>query len=120
MSLLLSRFLSTVTASSTLCFSFSNQGLIDDDLPDTNFMTSSTTAAFVINSDNTDVKEFIANNNKRHSQAAMSFSASILVGFIRTSTSPSSLFLLPYASAFRFPIYRSAIFFAHLKTSFCL
>jgi hypothetical protein len=70
-----------------------------------------------------ELEEFIANNNnnnKRHSQAAISFSASILVGFIRTSTEPSSLFLLPYASAFLFPIYRSAIFFAHLKTSFCL
>jgi hypothetical protein len=43
MSLLLC-FLSTVTASSTLCFS--NIGSIeDDDLSDTNFMASSTTAA---------------------------------------------------------------------------
>jgi hypothetical protein len=101
-------------------FFFSNSGSIDEDLSDTKFMTSSTTAAFVINLDNTDIKEFIANNNKRHSQAAMSFSASILIGFIRTSPRPSSLFLLPYASAFPFPIHRSAIFFAHLKTSFCL
>jgi len=37
MSLLLC-FLSTVTASSTLCFSFSNSGSIDDDLSDINLM----------------------------------------------------------------------------------
>ena len=61
------------------------------------------------------------NHDKLHqSQAAISFSAIILVGFIRTRTRPSSLFLLPYASALSFPIYRSAILVAHFKTSFCL
>jgi hypothetical protein len=37
--------ISSVTASSTLCFT--NSGSIDDDLSDANFMTLSTTAAFV-------------------------------------------------------------------------
>jgi hypothetical protein len=35
------------------------------------------------------------NNNKYQSQADISFSAIILVGFTRTSNSPSALFLLP-------------------------
>jgi len=60
------------------------------------------------------------NDNRHQSQLAISFSAIILVGFIRTRTRPSSLFLLPYASALSFPIYRSAILVAHFKTSFCL
>jgi hypothetical protein len=46
MSLLLSRFLSTVTASSTLCFSYS--GSIDNDLSDTNLMASSSTTVALV------------------------------------------------------------------------
>lgn len=39
------------------------------------------------------------------SHAAIYFSAITLVGFMRTSTSPSPLFLLPYASALFLPTY---------------
>jgi hypothetical protein len=41
---------------------------------------------------------------KYQSNFDVSFSAIILVGFIRTITAPSPLFILPYDFAFFFPI----------------